>query len=105
MNVMTLIVSFVVIAALSAVFVGWRWKVCLRRREPMGAETTWVMYLPAAVLFGFLTDSMPALPVWAKLVAVAGMFLMGFFPSHAVTKRYEKALEAAVEADEEARWK
>ena len=104
MNLLTLIASLAVIAALAAVFVGWRWKNCLRRREPMGQETTWVMYLPAAVIFGFLTDNMPELALWIKLAAVAIMFVLGAIPVWFVSKRYEKALEAAIEADEEARW-
>ena len=105
MNWMNLIVSLTVIAALSAVFVWWRWKNCLRRREPMGQETTWVMYLPAAVLFGFLTDNMPDLHIGVKLAAVAAMFALGFFPVRTVTKRYEAALEKALEEDKEALWK
>lgn len=105
MNWMTLIASLAVIAALAAVFVWWRWKNCLRRREPMGQETTWVMYLPAAVLFGFLTDNLPDLHIAVKLAASAVMFVLGFIPSRMITVRYEKALEAALEADKEALWK
>ena len=104
MNWMTLIVSLLVIAALAAVFVGWRWKNCHRRREPMGQETTWVMYLPAAVIFGFLTDNMPGLSLAVRLGAVAAMFVVGAIPVWFISKRYEKALEKALEADEEARW-
>lgn len=105
MNWMTLIASLSVIAALAAVFVWWRWKNCLRRREPMGQETTWVMYLPAAVIFGFLSDNMPELSLAVKLGAVAVMFVVGAIPVWFVSKRYEKALEAALEADKEALWK
>ena len=105
MNWMNLIVSLTVIAALSAVFVWWRWKNCLRRREPMGTETTWVMYLPAAVLFGFLSDNMPDLHIGVKIAAVAVMFALGFFPVRVVTKRYEAALEKVLEEDKEALWK
>jgi Zn-dependent membrane protease YugP len=105
MNWMTLIASLAVIAALAAVFVWWRWKNCLRRREPMGQETTWVMYLPAAVLFGFLTDNMPDLSLAIKLGAVAVMFALGAVPVWAVSRRYEKALEQALEEDKEALWK
>lgn len=105
MNWMTLIVSLLVITALAAVFVAWRWKNCLRRREPLGQETTWVMYLPAAVLFGFLMDNMPDLSLAIKLGVVAIMFVLGAVPVWIISKRYEKKLEAAIEADEEARWK
>jgi len=105
MNWMTLIASLAVIAALAVVFVWWRWKNCLRRREPMGTETTWVMYLPAAVLFGFLSDNMPDLHIGVKIAAVAVMFALGFFPVRLVTKRYEAALEKALEEDKEALWK
>ena len=105
MNWMTLIVSLAVIAVLAAVFVWWRWKNCLRRREPMGTETTWVMYLPAAVLFGFLSDNMPDLHMGVKIAAVAVIFALSFFPVRAVTKRYEAALEKALEEDKEALWR
>ena len=105
MNWMTLIASLAVIAVLSAVFVWWRWKNCLRRREPLGQETTWVMYLPAAVIFGFLSDNMPELSMAVKLGAVAVMFVLGAIPVWLVGRRYEKALEAALEDDKEALWR
>ena len=105
MNIMTLIVSFAVIAALAALFVWWRWKNCLRRREPMGTETTWVMYLPPSVFYGFLLDNSPQLHIVWKLLAAAAVFTLGFIPFRLVTTRYEKSLEKAIEEDEEARWK
>ena len=105
MNWMTLIVSLLVIAALATVFVWWRWKNCLRRREPMGQETTWVVYLPPAVLFGFLTDNMPELSLGIKLGAVVAMFVLGAVPVWMISRRYEKVLEKVLEEDEEARWK
>ena len=105
MNILTLIGSFAVIAALAAVFVWWRWKNCLRRREPMGTETTWVMYLPPSVLYGFLLDNMPDLHLVWKLIAAGVVFTLGFIPFRLVTTRYEKALEKALEEDDEARWK
>ena len=104
MNIMTLIVSFAVIAALAAVFVWWRWKNCLRRREPMGTETTWVMYLPPSVFYGFLMDNMPQLHIVWKLAAAAAVVALGFIPFRLVTARYEKALEKALEEDKEALW-
>ena len=105
MNVLTLIGSFAVIAALAAVFVWWRWKNCLRRREPMGQETTWVVYLPAAVVFSFVSDSMPELHLAVKLAALVIMFGLCALPVRAMITRYEKELEKAIESDEEARWR
>lgn len=105
MNWMNLIASLLVITVLAAVFVLWRWRNCLRRREPMGPETTWVMYLPAAVLFGFLTDNLPDLALVLKLAAAIPLFALSFFPVRAVTRRYNEALEKALEDDKEALWR
>lgn len=98
------IILTAVLTAVTAGFIRWRWRSCLRRREQMGQESTWMMYLYPVLLFDFLQGTFPALPMAALLAILAIASIPVIFAVKKITSLYEKALEKALEEDKEALW-
>ena len=99
------IILMVVVTAVTAAFIRWRWRVCLRRREQMGQESTWMLFIYPVLLFDFLKGTFPALPMAVLLAVLLIANIPVILAVKMITKRYDEALEAALEEDKEALWK
>ena len=99
------IILTAVVTAVTAVFIRWRWRACLRRREPLGQESTWMMFIYPVLLFDFLKGTFPALPMAVLLGILLIANIPVIFVVKEITGRYNKALEKALEDDKEALWR
>ncbi|MBR2895265.1 MAG: hypothetical protein IKC03_06365 [Oscillospiraceae bacterium] len=95
------IISVVVIAVLIAIFLTWRFRVCLRRREPLGQDSTWVLYIAPVLIYDMLGDIFPGISQPVQLGILAGFFVLSWFATRAVTRMYDQRLEKLLEDEPE----
>lgn len=94
-------ITGIAIWLLLLVFLAWRIRVCARRRDYVGQEITWLVYLAAAMIPALLSLLFPNPPQWASVVVLALWVVGSGVISYRLNRKYRLWVEMEKQREEE----